>query len=109
MALSKDEYLNIIKKISERTGDNEEIMTDLRILSENYPEEVVKFKEEDVYSEDGVRWSEKYDDMRRRYRERFFSGIEESKSEQLEDIEEDNKSSKKTYDELFADREGDYK
>lgn len=47
--------------------------------------------------------------MRRRYRERFFSGVEEAKTEQMDDIEEDNKSVKKSYDELFSDREGDYK
>lgn len=111
MALSREEYLNIIKSISERTGDSEDIMNDLRVLSDNYPEpEVIStYKDEDVFSSDGVKWSEKYDDMRRRYRERFFSGVEEAKTEQMDDIEEDNKSVKKSYDELFSDREGDYK
>lgn len=96
MALSREEYLNIIKSISERTGDSEDIMNDLRVLSDNYPEaEVISnYKEEDVFSSDGIKWSEKYDDMRRRYRERFFSGVEEAKTEQMDDIEEDNKSVK---------------
>lgn len=51
MALSREEYLNIIKSISERTGDSEDIMNDLRVLSDNYPEaEVISnYKEEDVF------------------------------------------------------------
>ena len=62
----------------------------------------------DVFDSDGVRWSEKYDNMRRRYRERFFSSPDEAKDDQLEDIDKDDGSAEMTFESLFDEREGDY-
>ena len=52
---------------------------------------------------------EKYDDMRRRYRDRFFTTGTAVIEAQEDDIEKDSDSTKMSYDDLFEDREGDYK
>lgn len=45
-----------------------------------------------------------YEDLRNKYIERFFSTPEEAKKEQKKNVKEDGE--KKSFDELFKDREG---
>ena len=103
--LTKDEFISILTNVSEKVGDSEEVMNDLKRIQEDFDERVEKAAE--AFDVDGVSYKEKYDNVQRRYRERFFTSSEEVKEDQYEDIKKD--SSKLTFDSLFSNREGDYK
>lgn len=103
--LTKDEFVGILTNVSEKVGDSEEIMNDLKRIQEDFDERVEKSAE--AFDADGISYKEKYDNAQRRYRERFFTSSEEVKEDQYEDIKKD--SSKLTFDSLFENREGDYK
>ena len=63
---------DVLKSISEKTGDNEEVMELLASVQEPFNNlsrsDSPRWADADVMDSDGVRWSEKYDNMRRRYR-----------------------------------------
>ena len=91
--MTKEEIKDRLIRISELAKDDEAIMNELKGLQDdvynvidNISTEVV----DDSVDENGVKWSERYDDMVRKYRERFFSDEEEVKEEQIEDIRSDN-------------------
>lgn len=112
--MTSEELRTVLASISEKTGDDDEIMESLRSIQTAFDERdaVVNdpvYNESDVYDEDGVRWSEKYDNMKKRYRDRFFSSIDEAIEDQEEDIEKDDSSTVTSFEELFEEREGDYK
>ena len=62
-----------------------------------------RYTETDVFDKDGKRFSEKYGDLRKEYRERFFSSIPETKEEQKKDIEKDSENL--TFESLFKQRD----
>lgn len=75
-----------------------------RDLTDDMLEDIKKLK--DSYDEQqgmANHWKTKYDDLRGRYIERFFTTPEQVK----EDVKEDGEV--KSFDELFDEREGDYK
>lgn len=121
MALTRDEYVELLKHISETGGDTDDMLEALKRLQDDFDEREGMLRElgesrdketytnDDVFDKDGVKWSEKYDDMRRRYRDRFFTTGTAVIEAQEEDIEKDSDSTKMSYDDLFEDREGDYK
>lgn len=121
MALTRDEYVELLKHISETGGDTDDMLEALKRLQDDFDErdgmlrelgesrDKETFTNDDVFDKDGVKWSEKYDDMRRRYRDRFFTSGTAVIEAQEEDIEKDTDSTKMSYDDLFEDREGDYK
>lgn len=121
MALTRDEYVELLKHISETGGDTDDMLEALKRLQDDFDEregmlrelgesrDKETFTNDDVFDKDGVKWSEKYDDMRRRYRDRFFTTGTAVIEAQEEDIEKDTDSTKMSYDDLFEDREGDYK
>lgn len=121
MALTRDEYVELLKHISETGGDTDDMLEALKRLQDDFDEregmlrelgesrDKETFTNDDVFDKDGVKWSEKYDDMRRRYRDRFFTSGPAVIETQEEDIEKDTDSTKMSYDDLFEDREGDYK
>lgn len=121
MALTRDEYVELLKHISETGGDTDDMLEALKRLQDDFDEREGMLRElgesrdketytnDDVFDKDGVKWSEKYDDMRRRYRDRFFTTGTAVIEAQEEDIEKDTDSTKMSYDDLFEDREGDYK
>lgn len=121
MALTRDEYVELLKHISETGGDTDDMLEALKRLQDDFDEREGMLRElgesrdketytnDDVFDKDGVKWSEKYDDMRRRYRDRFFTSGSAMIEAQEEDIEKDTDSTKMSYDDLFEDREGDYK
>ena len=47
-----------------------------------------------------------YDELRRKYIDRFFSGGEEAIEDNKEDVRKDDEVKNLTFDELFKDREG---
>lgn len=64
-------------RISELSGDNEEIMNALAELQQDELEDSSPtYSESDVMDKDGVRWDKKYSDLQERYRERFFTPSE---------------------------------
>lgn len=103
--LDKEEMKTILQNFSERFGDDETAMNELRRIQEDHEERINN--ESRAYDSDGILYSEKYDNLKRRYRERFFTSDEEIKEDQKEDIKKD--SSKLTFESLFENREGDYK
>lgn len=101
--LSMEERRAKFMKISELAGDNDEIMTELKSLQDDDSEREgagSKYSESDVIAEDGKRWSEKYEEMRTKYREAFFAGAE-PKEEEITDPPEKNPAEEITFDDLF--------
>lgn len=79
-----------------------------RDLTDDMLEDIKKLK--DSYDEQqgmANHWKAKYDDLRGRYIERFFTSPEQIKEDTEEDVKEDGEV--KSFDELFDEREGDYK
>lgn len=114
MALAYDKFMEIISRISIAAGDNEDVMNDLKIIADDKKEiaENVShetYVKEDVFSPDGVKWSDKADDWQRRYRNRFLTGQDEIIEEQKKDVHKDTVSTDLSWDNLFKSREGDYK
>lgn len=64
-------------RISELSGDNEEIMNTLAELQQDEANSSEPtYSESDVMDKDGVRWDKKYSDLQEKYRERFFTPSE---------------------------------
>lgn len=118
MAYTKEEHDAKLKKISQLAGDNEEVMTELADLAADYDERlsIDVYSDDDVMdSTDGRRWSEKYneanaayEDMKNKYRDRFFSTPTEVKEKQDENIKDDTEATEISFDELFSKKESDY-
>lgn len=108
--MTKDEFKAKLDRLGELAQENDEVMEILAEINSDRDEMEGRevYTQTDVFDSDGVRWSEKYDNMRRRYRERFFSSPGETKDDQYEDIEKDDDSTQMTFESLFDDREGDY-
>lgn len=94
--------LNFIKTMRERIALAQEEINNLTESLSDVPPET------DIRDKDGVLWRQKYDDLSRRYRERFFSGRDRAIEDQRRDIEKDDESPVTTFEALFKDREGDY-
>ena len=87
--MTTEERAAIYTQISELTGDNEQIMELLGQLQKDAEEtQPSKYTDSDVMDKDGVRWSEKYAQSQKRYRERFFGGAPEVKEEPEEKPDE---------------------
>lgn len=102
MALTKEQRKAIFMKISELSGDNEEIMTQLSDLQKDDEERDTsspQYSVDDVQDKDGVKWQQKYNDMKTKYRERFFSPSEPEKKEPEE--KEEKPANDITFDDLF--------
>lgn len=87
----------ILKRI---IGDREltdDMLDDIKKLKDSYDEQQGMANQ----------WKSKYDDLRGRYIERFFTSPEQVKEDTEEDVKEDGEV--KSFDELFDEREGDYK
>jgi hypothetical protein len=70
MAITKERISEICASVSEKTGDNEEIMNLLKEITDNYemPDNGL------IYAPSGKTWKEEAETTKREYRERFFSG-----------------------------------
>ena len=108
--MTRDAFKAKLDRVGELSQENDEVMEILAEISTDRDEMEGRevYAQTDVFDSDGVRWSEKYNNMRRRYRERFFSSPEEAKVDQYEDIDKDDGSTSMTFESLFDDREGDY-
>lgn len=68
--MTKDEFKEVAMKISEITSDKEEVMDLLKQLQTGF-EDAVKDPPSPPAPQD--EWKKSYDDLLKRYRERFFS------------------------------------
>ena len=102
------EIYSIIDEFGDKFVEDTESMEKLKKVRDGISElGTPKYNETDVFDSDGVRYSEKYENAKRLYRERFFSTPDEAKEEQKENIEFDNKSADIKFEDLFEAREGD--
>lgn len=102
--MTAEERTTIYTRISELTGDSEEVMELLGQLQKDADEnQPTTYTDSDVMDKDGVRWSEKYAQAQKRYRERFFGGAPEVKEEEPEEkpVEAENIN----FDDLFKKEE----
>lgn len=111
MAMTKEEYNNKLKRISELSNDNEEVMGIAREIQaelDSYNEREY-YEENQVYDTDGRLWAEKYQEVKKEYRDKFFSTPSEAIENQNNDLKKDNNSANVSFEDLFNNREGDYK
>lgn len=102
--MTPEERTAIYTQISELTGDNEEVMELLGRLQKDATEnQASNYTDSDVMDKDGVRWSDKYAQAQKRYRERFFGGAPEVKEEEPE--EKPDEAETINFDDLFKKEE----
>ena len=102
--MTPEERTNICTRISEITADNEEVMELLGQLQKDaYENQTSNYTDSDVMDKDGVRWSEKYAQAQKRYRERFFGGASDVKVDEPE--EKPNEAETINFDDLFKKEE----
>lgn len=94
--------MEIAKKVTELTGDNEEVMTLLAEVTNDF-EPTATLSDEDVKDIDGVSWKVKYQNMREKYIDRFFNGNDEEIDPIVNDEELPEEEVK--FDELFTEGE----
>lgn len=100
--LTAEQRTALFMKISELSGDNEEIMNTLAEIQQDDADRggtTSNFSEADVQDKDGIRWQKKYEDMKIKYRERFFSGSNQEPDPESEP--EGDNSEDITFDDLF--------
>lgn len=127
--LSKEEHEGLLRRIAESGGATPDMLDEIQKLRDDYderegmlrresetydgednPGEEVESRgesavdAEDVSRETNDDWREKYEDIRRKYIERFFTTPEEVKEEQTEDVKEDGENV--SYETLFKRKEG---
>ncbi len=79
-----------------------------RDLTDDMLEDIKKLKDSwDEQRGEAESWKAKYDELRGKYIDRFFTSPEDVKRDTEEDVKGDGEI--KTFEELFEDREGDYK
>ena len=101
--LTEEQRKALFMKISELSGDNEDIMNTLAELQQDDAERSntsTAYTEADVQDKDGVRWEKKYNDMKTKYRERFF-GAGTTEPEPEPEPEPEKKAQEITFDDLF--------
>lgn len=101
--MTNDEFRERLQSISAMGGDSEAITEALGELQTAYEQVNVapQYTDADVKDKDGTTWKDKYDEMRTRYRERFFNGSNESNSN-----DSDNAASSSdtiNFDDLFKE------
>lgn len=103
-----NELYAIIDEFGDKFVEDTESMEKLKKVRDGIGEMgQPKYSDSDVFDTDGKRFSEKYENAKRMYRERFFSTPNEAKEEQEENIELDDKSADIKFEDLFEKREGD--
>ena len=104
--LTKEEHDEILRGIlgdGDLTPEMEDFMDRLR---KDFDESLIVDEDVENKGDTEVDYKEKYETLKERYKERFFTSPEEVKKEQEEDVKDDSESDKKEYKELFKEREG---
>lgn len=108
--MARESFVERLNAIGEKIGDNDELMEMLQGVLTEYDADVVPhtYEEADVMADDGVKWRDKYDDLLRRHRERFFTSGAEVEGGVDEPVTEDDENQQLEFSQLFEEREGDY-
>ena len=108
MALTKIEHDDILKKIAESGGETVDMLDDIQKLRDDFDEREGMENLSDV---GGEKWKEKYEELRKKYIDRFFATpaeaekeMKEAKKETKEDVKKDSENL--SFDDLFKKREG---
>lgn len=109
--MTRDDYINRVKVFAEKYTDDDEMMDFFREVQTDYE------SGEGREGGDGEDWKKKFDDMKRKYIDRFFSSEEQAKRDQREDnegdverTEEEVEDKKESFEDLFKEEsESDYK
>lgn len=102
--ITKERLMEIAKKVTELTGDNEEVMTLLAEVTNDF-EPTTPPSDDEVNDKDGVSWKVKYQNMREKYIDRFFNGSNWENEPIDEDEDEELPKEEVKFDELFTDGE----
>ena len=102
--ITKERLMEIAKKVTELTGDNEEVMALLAEVTNDF-EPTATPSDEDVKDKDGVSWKVKYQNMREKYIDRFFNGSSEDNRDIEENEDEELPKEEVKFEELFTDGE----
>lgn len=108
---NKEEFKQLMMDISEKAGDNSEIMDLLKSAQEDYNElsdSKSTYSDKDVMDTDGKKWSDKYSELRQQYRDRFFGGSDEPDGDpgpgrEPEPAPAKDDPTKVTFDDLFTE------
>lgn len=110
MEEERNTVLDEIDALCDECDFTDEQLERIRKIRDNIRTEPEQnFNESDIYDENGTMWKERFKDMKRKYHDRFFTSEEEIKADQFEDVEKDDKSEKIKYEDLFINKESDYK
>lgn len=104
--LTDEQFKEYLTKVSEITGDNEDVMNVLKEMQDSYEAPPIYTDDDVINRETGKRWSEDYNDLRKTYRDRFFSKGEIIE-QQKEDVADDEKAMDITFEDLFEEKKGE--
>lgn len=126
MAMTKDEHEALLRRIAETGGATPEMLDDIQKLRDEYderegmlkrygesydgenrerddsPPEGRRERDKEEVSREDIDWKGKYEEIRKKYVDRFFSSLEKAKDEQEEDVTKDGEFM--TYEKLFEER-----
>lgn len=104
--LTDEQFKEYLTKVSEITGDNEDVMNVLKEMQDNYEAPPIYTDDDVINKESGKRWSDDYNDLKKAYRDRFFSKGEVTE-QQKEDVSDDEKAMDITFEDLFEEKKGE--
>ena len=104
--LTDEQFRDYLTKVSEISGDNENVMTVLKEMQDAYEAPPIYSVDVVINKDSGKRWSEDYNELINSYRDRFFNKGEIIE-QQKEDVADDEKAMNITLDDLFEEKKGE--
>lgn len=104
--LTDEQFKEYLTKVSEISGDNESVMTVLKEMQDAYEAPPIYTDDDVINKESGKRWSEDYSELKKAYRDRFFSKGEIIE-QQKEDVSDDEKAMDISFEDLFEEKKGE--
>lgn len=113
--LTRNAYMSMLDNMWEKAGMDEEMESVIERLKNDFDDkEKIIGKYGTIINDDGVEdyefvendvedYKSKYEELKEKYKKRFFGKVDEIKEEQEEDIKRDG--TKQTFEELFKERE----
>lgn len=86
MPMSREEWLEMVRKIAGENPDDEKFDMVERLTDDfDARNGFVEYTMEQVYDTDGREWREKYGELKERYRTRFWNGPQEERGDRPEE------------------------
>lgn len=109
--MNKEEIFTALDSFAERLGGDDETLNtvqEIRNEINSRDDEIERLSpfEGAAVDKNGKLWTDKYAELSKRYRERFYTTAEEIKEDQKTNIQKDDVSTIKSISELFREREG---